>query len=157
MNERKEPLVEKLRRVSRLIGSGMQEYHLAGLLTSAADEIGELQQQVESLQAKVHLCAAYDKLEAFARKMWIQANGDDEFFEDAVLGPETTKLKCCPGRPAGHDGDCSAVPIRGETDKSADPFACMDDWHRSKHVVSPRCPTCRMSLLEFNRLVTEKD
>ena len=34
----------------------------------AADALDESQAQIDSLQAKVHLCAAYDKLEAFVQK-----------------------------------------------------------------------------------------
>ncbi len=45
-----------------------------------------MQSQIDSLQQKIHLCASYDKLEILARRMWIQINGDDEFFEDSVAG-----------------------------------------------------------------------
>ena len=32
---------------------------------------------------------------------------------------------------------------------------CDDDWHRLKHVAVDRCPTCGMTLAQFNALLRE--
>ena len=60
------------------------------VLTWAADALEQLTADRDrQKKSREHWINQADKLETLARRMWIQINGDDEFFEDAVSGQQS--------------------------------------------------------------------
>ena len=115
--------VERLVPVSKLHTAEQERDDYRAIAESRERALMEVQD--ERNEARCRLGAAYDLLDAVEDTYphedscpWVVNDGecDCSFAEfkrkyKAVVVEGRAPTKCCPGRPAGHDGLCSAVPI----------------------------------------------
>lgn len=94
-------------------------YRLNVRLLEAGEYIGAAHacKDTDPAQAIRALVACQKQAEAIARecRAAYAAIYEDHASEHIVVDASSHPvIKCCPGKPAGHTGDCSAVPIRGD-------------------------------------------